>query len=230
MMGSAFTYERAVLHQDYRLGACVNTLDHSLTRSKPNLLLHICCAPCSTHVIELLREEFAITVFFYNPNIYPPQEHHHRLREARRLCRRLGVDFLAGGYDVQRWSRRMKGRRRDSEGGPYCSVCFWIRLARTARFAQERDFDYFATSLTISPHKDAGVIQRAGHKAARVYGARFYAADFKKRDGFRRSCQLSEKFGLYRQDYCGCVHSLHEREHRRAAEIGHEETKAGKEK
>ncbi len=192
-------------------GVAVNTLDRSQIHSKPSLLLHICCAPCATHVIDLLREEFAITAFFYNPNIYPRRERHRRLQEARQLCKRLGVDFLAGDTDAGQWLRRMRGRRQDFEGGPHCSICFWIRLAHTADVAQNRDFDYFATTLTVSPHKDVTAVNRMGQKAGRGSRSKFYPADFKKQDGFQHSCRLSQEYGLYRQNYCGCVYSLGER-------------------
>jgi predicted adenine nucleotide alpha hydrolase (AANH) superfamily ATPase len=190
------------------------TDDRSNTR--PELLLHICCAPCSTHVIEVLRENFRVSGFFYNPNVFPPEEQEDRRDEVRRLCRRLGLRLLEGELDAHVWNRRMRGRQRDREGGPHCSVCFWIRLWRTAQEARRRGFKYFSTTLTVSPHKDAGAIHHMGELAARRAGVRFYGEDFKKKDGFRRSCRLSEKYHLYRQDYCGCLYSLRERRERRS--------------
>jgi hypothetical protein len=187
---------------------------------RPRLLLHICCAPCSTHVIEVLRPQFRVSGFFYNPNIFPPRERTRRLEEARRLCRRLNVPFFEGPPDDRMWNRRMRGRQQDREGGPSCSVCFWIRLWRTAQEARRRDREYFATTLTISPHKNAAAVHRMGRKAARRSGVRFYARDFKKEDGFRRSCRLSERYHLYRQDYCGCLYSLRERRGLRTAGNG----------
>jgi predicted adenine nucleotide alpha hydrolase (AANH) superfamily ATPase len=178
-------------------------------------MLHICCAPCATHVLETLRREFAITAFFYNPNIHPPQERLRRAEEARDLCRQIGIEIVLTDEDADEWSRRMRGRGSDKEGGAHCSVCFWIRLARTAAEAQGRGLEYFATTLTISPHKNAEIINRLGHKAARHKKVIFYPADFKKGDGFRKSCRLSREYGLYRQDYCGCADSLREREERR---------------
>jgi predicted adenine nucleotide alpha hydrolase (AANH) superfamily ATPase len=179
--------------------------------ARPELLLHICCAPCSTHVIEILRPHFRVSGFFYNPNIHPPGERNRRLEEARRLCRRLDLPLYSDRSDVRAWSRRMRGRERDREGGPYCSVCYWIRLQRTAREAHRRSMEFFATTLTISPHKDAAAIHHMGELAARRFGVRFLARDFKKQDGFGRSCRLSELYHLYRQDYCGCRYSLRER-------------------
>jgi predicted adenine nucleotide alpha hydrolase (AANH) superfamily ATPase len=184
--------------------------------TKPSLLLHVCCAPCATYVIELLQRKHAVTAFFYNPNIYPPREHLRRAEEARDLCRRLGVSFVIDGRGAERWARRMSGRGRDMEGGAHCSVCFWIRLARTAAEARQKGFAYFATTLTISPHKNAAAVNRMGEMAARRMGTGFYSADFKKSDGFKKSCRLSRTYGLYRQDYCGCVYSLRERNVRRA--------------
>jgi len=178
---------------------------------KPSLLLHVCCAPCSTQVIDLLRGAFEITAFFYNPNISPPAEYLRRADEAGRLCKRLGVGFMAGDYDARRWSQRMRGRERDHEGGAHCSVCFRIRLANAAAVAEKRGCDYFATTLTVSPHKNARAINRIGERVARDMRVNFYPADFKKGNGFKKSCQLSRRYGLYRQDYCGCIFSLRER-------------------
>jgi len=178
---------------------------------RPELLLHICCAPCSTHVIEVLRDDFRLSGFFYNPNIFPPQEQDRRLDEARRLCRRMDLTFFAGRSDAQVWSRRMRGREQDREGGPYCSVCFWIRLWHTAQEARRRGMGFFATTLTVSPHKNAAAIHHMGELAARRSGVQFYGQDFKKQDGFQRSCRLSQRYHLYRQDYCGCLYSLRER-------------------
>jgi len=184
--------------------------------SRPSLLLHVCCAPCATHVIELLKEQFAVTAFFYNPNIYPFKERLHRAREANDLCQKLGVEIITDVEKSHDWSRRMKGRRRDREGGSYCTVCFRIRLAQAAAVAEQGKFDYFASTLSVSPHKEVQIINRVGNKVARGLRTRFYSADFKKQNGFKKSCQLSQKYGLYRQDYCGCVYSLRERDERKA--------------
>ena len=188
--------------------------------SKPSLLLHICCAPCATHVIETLRRRFEVTAFFYNPNIHPPQERLRRAEEARELCRQMGIEIVLADEDADKWSRRMRGRGSDWEGGAHCSVCFWMRLARTAGQARELGLKYFATTLTISPHKKAEIINRVGHKVARHKKVIFFPADFKKEDGFKKSCQLSQDYGLYRQDYCGCVYSLRDREIGKAAASG----------
>jgi len=188
--------------------------------TRPELLLHICCGPCSTHVIDVLRDRFRVTGFFYNPNIFPSRERQRRLDDVRRLCRRLDLRLYEGPPDADIWNRRLRGRRYDREGGPHCSVCFWIRLWRTAQEAQRRSFEFFATTLTVSPHKNATAIHHMGELAARRAGVKFHGEDFKKRDGFRRSCQLSEEYHLYRQDYCGCFYSLKERQERRSARAG----------
>ncbi len=187
------------------------------SNARPELLLHICCGPCSTHVIDILRDRFQVTGFFYNPNIFPARERQRRLDEVRRLCRRLGLRLYRGPSDADIWERKLRGREHDREGGPHCSVCFWMRLQRTAQEARRRGFEFFATTLTVSPHKSAAAIHHMGQLAARRVGIGFHAEDFKKRDGFRHSCQLSEEYHLYRQDYCGCLYSLRERQERRAA-------------
>jgi predicted adenine nucleotide alpha hydrolase (AANH) superfamily ATPase len=190
------------------------------SNDRPGLLLHICCAPCSTHVIDVLSQDFRTSGFFYNPNIYPPREQVRRLEETRWLCRRLGLPLFEDRSDTQVWSRRMRGREGDYEGGPYCSVCFWIRLWRTAREAQRRGFPFLATTLTISPHKNAAAVNHMGELAARRAGIRFCGRDFKKGDGFLHSCRLSERYHLYRQDYCGCRYSLRERRGPRSDDRG----------
>jgi len=219
-MGSACPFDRLAFSRGIIRERAVRSPGETKTGSKARLLLHICCAPCSTHVIDILQDEFDITAFFYNPNIYPPKEHVLRAQEAQRFCRRLGIEIFTDEYDPSNWLRRMRGRRLDREGGPHCAVCFWIRLARTAAVAEEEGFDYFATTLTVSPHKDAEMINRMGQRAARGRKTEFYPADFKKKDGFKKSCRLSQKYDLYRQDYCGCVYSLEERNGRKIGVSG----------
>jgi predicted adenine nucleotide alpha hydrolase (AANH) superfamily ATPase len=198
----------------------VNEPGNQRTDSRPGLFLHVCCAPCSAHVIDVLSRDYRVGVFFYNPNIYPPEEYQRRAQEVQRLCRHLGADVLLGPYDATLWARRLRGRSSHREGGPHCAVCFWMRLRRTATEAGSQGYGIFATTLTVSPHKDAGLINRLGEKAARGQGVRFHQADFKKQDGYVHSCQLSRELGLYRQDYCGCVHSLRERRDRKKADAG----------
>jgi len=171
---------------------------------KPKLLLHVCCAPCATHVIEMLKEGFDTTAYFYNPNIRPEEEYKLRLENLKKL----GVTFVEGKYDVDAWFNATKGYESEPEGGARCEICYRLRMEEAARFAKENNFVYFATTLTISPHKSARVINSIGEELSKKYGVKFYSADFKKKNGFKKSVELSKKHGLYRQRYCGCVFSM----------------------
>jgi len=177
------------------------------SKNKKRLLLHTCCAPCSTYVVELLRPEFDVTAYFYNPNIHPREEYETRLSDMKRICQRLGIDLVRGGYEVEEWFQTVKGLETEKEGGKRCTVCFYLRLDKTAAFARDCSYGYYATTLTISPHKDAKVINQIGREFQEKYGINFYEADFNKKGGFKRSCQLSKEYGLYRQNYCGCIFS-----------------------
>ena len=175
--------------------------------SKPSLLLHVCCAPCSTHVAEVLKGPYEVTGYFYNPNIHPQAEYKTRRDEIRGYAEKIGLRCLFGAYDVDRWFEAVKGHEEDPEGGDRCRICYRMRLKETARFARENSFDYFTTTLSISPRKKAEMINRIGEEVAREYGVGFHAADFKKKDGFKKSVEMSKRFGLYRQNYCGCIYS-----------------------
>ncbi|HLB05816.1 MAG TPA: epoxyqueuosine reductase QueH [Thermodesulfobacteriota bacterium] len=175
--------------------------------SRPGLLLHTCCAPCSTYVLELLREVFDLTLYFYDPNIHPREEYEARRDEMRRYAERLLIPFTEGPYDVDRWFEVTKGHESGSEGSERCFICYEMRLSKAARFARDNGFEYFGTVLSISPHKKAEKINEIGLQLAGEYGIKYLKADFKKRDGFKRSIALSKEHGLYRQDYCGCVYS-----------------------
>lgn len=170
----------------------------------PKLLLHVCCAPCATHIIETLKEDFELTAYFYNPNIHPEEEYRLRLENLKKL----GVTFVEGKYDIDVWFNATKGYEKEPEGGARCEICYRLRMGEAARFAKENNFAYFATTLTISPHKSARVINSIGEELSKKYGIKFYSADFKKRNGFKKSVELSKKHGLYRQSYCGCVFSM----------------------
>ena len=174
---------------------------------KEKLLLHGCCAPCSTHPVTLLREKFDVTLFFYNPNIHPDDEYYLRVAEMKKLSSEWQIPLIIGRYDTAAWFKAVSGHEDDPEGGPRCAICFRLRLDGTAGQAQAENFGWFATTLSVSPHKNADVINRIGRETAGQYGIRFYEANFKKRDGFRTSCEMSEEFGFYRQNYCGCVYS-----------------------
>lgn len=182
----------------------------------PTLLLHSCCAPCSSYVLEYLSQYFRITVFYYNPNIAPKAEYCHRVEEQKRLISRMPlvhpVQFLEGHYDPEEFYEAVRGLEQIPEGGARCRACFRLRLEEAARQAAEGDFDYFTTTLTISPMKDAQILNKTGMEAAEKYNAVWLPSDFKKKNGYRRSVELSQEYGLYRQDYCGCVFSRRERE------------------
>ncbi len=183
----------------------------------PRLLLHSCCAPCSSYVLEYLSDYFSITVFYYNPNITDAAEYEKRVAEQRRLIRELPVkhpvSFVEGTYDPERFLVLTKGMEEIPEGGERCRACFALRLFETAMLAEREGYDYFTTTLSISPLKDADAINEIGERVAAGYdGLQYLNADFKKRDGYKRSLELSEQYGLYRQDYCGCLYSKRERE------------------
>lgn len=183
---------------------------------KPRLLLHSCCAPCSSYVLERLNSAFDITVFYYNPNIAPAEEFELRAAEQIRLIEQMGlpgkIDFIKGEYDGDAFMRMCAGHENDPEGGERCTRCFRLRLAKTGQLAAERAFDYFTTTLSISPLKDAQRLNAIGSEFAQFYGVPYLLSDFKKKNGYKRSCELSALFGLYRQDYCGCIFSQMERE------------------
>ncbi|MEE9525027.1 MAG: epoxyqueuosine reductase QueH [Candidatus Woesearchaeota archaeon] len=164
------------------------------------LLLHTCCAPCSTHVIEELRKEYDVTLFFYNPCIEPINEYGRRLEEAEKYAEAMDIPIIVGDYDVIDWHNAVKGYEDDKEGGDRCSICFRFRLKKTAEVAKERGFDLFTTTLTVSPYKNAEVINEIGKEFNN-----FLERDFKK--GYMHSVELSKKYNLYRQNYCGCLFS-----------------------
>lgn len=176
----------------------------------PTLLLHSCCAPCSSYVLSYLAEYFSITVFYYNPNIYPENEYLYRVREVKRLIEELPVkniiSFVEGKYEPDRFFEMSKGYENEKEGGERCFKCYELRLKEAALIAESGDFDYFTTTLSISPHKNAEKLNEIGQKCA-VGKAKYLPSDFKKKNGFKESISLSEKYNLYRQNYCGCVFS-----------------------
>ncbi len=182
---------------------------------KPRLLLHSCCAPCSSYCLEYLKEHFAITVFYYNPNIAPEEEYRHRVEEQQRLIRELcgedQVQFLEGTYDPEHFYEAAKGLEMVPEGGERCTRCFELRLREAAKAAKEAGAEYFTTTLTISPLKDAQRLNEIGLRMAEeAGGAKWLVSDFKKNNGYKRSIELSEEYGLYRQNFCGCVFSRRE--------------------
>ena len=182
----------------------------------PSLLLHSCCGPCSSYVLEYLSRYFAITVFYYNPNIYPPEEYEHRVKEQQRFIAECTFDhpvqFVAGDYEPERFYDAVRTLEDCPEGGERCFVCYRLRLAEAAKLADELGCDYFTTTLSISPHKNAAKLNEIGEELAGITKARHLPSDFKKRGGYKRSVELSAEHGMYRQDYCGCVFSKRERE------------------
>ncbi len=184
----------------------------------PKLLLHVCCAPCATHCVNVLSRQFDVTAYFYNPNIYPPEEYELRFREVVRYAGQINLKLFTGGYDSRQWAEAVKGYENEREGGQRCSLCYKIRLAGAAQFARAQNIEYVATTLTVSPHKRADVINPIGEGVAEKYGLRFYGSDFKKNDGFKLSCQMSRELGLYRQNYCGCVFSYRGSVHKTRAQ------------
>ncbi len=186
---------------------------------RPRLLLHSCCGPCSSYVLEYLTQYFDITVFYYNPNISPAQEFQHRAAEQQKLISQMPlsgeVSCVIADYDPETFFAMAKGREEEPEGGSRCFDCYRLRLRKAAEAAKEGGYDYFTTTLSISPHKNAQVLNAIGRELAEEYGVSYLFSDFKKKNGYRRSCVLSEEYGLYRQDYCGCPFSKAEAEARR---------------
>ena len=191
-------------------------LDHTLEEIsrkeiRPSLLLQACCAPCSSYVLEYLNQYFQITVYFYNPNIASREEYLKRADELVRLMRETGADstvkFILADYEPEKFQALAHGKEDLPEGGARCYDCYRLRLEATADYAKDQSFDYFSTTLSVSPHKNATWINKIGEEMAKKYGVDYLYADFKKRDGYRRSVQLSKDHDLYRQDYCGCEFS-----------------------
>jgi hypothetical protein len=182
----------------------------------PKLLLHSCCAPCSSYVLEYLSQYFEITVYFYNPNIYPPLEYIRRVEEQDRLIQEMNfvhpVTLQTGAYEPQEFYRIVEGLEKEPEGGIRCFHCYELRLQEAAKIAQAGRFDYFTTTLSISPLKNADKLNEIGEKLGREYRVAYLPSDFKKKNGYKRSVELSKEHDLYRQDYCGCVFSQRERQ------------------
>ena len=188
---------------------------------RPRLLLQCCCAPCSSYVLEYLSQFFQIDLFFYNPNIDTAAEFDHRKTELWRLAAALGVEGkqIAPPYRPEEFLEAAAGLEDAPEGGPRCKKCFELRLERTAQAAAEGGYDYFTTTQTISPLKNAALLNAIGGRLAEQYGVPYLFSDFKKKEGYKRSIQLSAQHDLYRQDYCGCRFSKEQREQEKAQNI-----------
>jgi len=173
-------------------------------RHRSRLLLHVCCAPCSTACIERLASEYQVVLFWYNPNITDRDEHGRRLREARRYARIVGVELIEGPHDTDRWEAAVEGLLNEPEGGRRCDACFRLRLQVAAEAARERGIEQLTTTLTLGPHKPLAKVLAAAEQALEGGPVTYLPIDFKKQAGFERSLQLSRKHNLYRQDFCGC--------------------------
>lgn len=177
----------------------------------PTILLHSCCAPCSSHVITFLKDYFDITIIYYNPNIYPYEEYKKRKDEQIRLLNEIKsknkLNIIDCDYDNNIYEETIKGLEKEKEGGSRCYKCFWLRLDKTAQIAKENNYDYFSTTLTISPYKNSTVINEIGKELETIYNITWLYSDYKKKDGYKKSIQLSKEYNLYRQNYCGCIYS-----------------------
>lgn len=178
----------------------------------PKLLLHSCCGPCSSYVISFLSNYFDITIVYYNPNIEPKSEYEHRKREQLRLIKEIKtknkLDFIDSDYDNNLYREFIKGLETEPEGGKRCIKCFQLRLDYTASLAHKLNYDYFGTTLSVSPYKNALILNNLGNALEKKYHVKWLVSDFKKRDGYKKSIELSKEYNLYRQHYCGCLFSI----------------------
>ncbi len=195
-----------------------NVLDETikgLNGEKKKLLLHVCCGPCSSYVLEYLNNYFDITIYYYNPNIDTLEEFNKRTDEVKRLVDEApfakGVEVIVAPYEKELFESLAKGLEDEPEGGARCKKCYYLRLRKTAEYAKANKFDYFTTTLSISPYKDADSLNEIGKKLSDEFNIDYLYSDFKKKNGYKRSIELSHIFNLYRQDYCGCVYSKIER-------------------
>jgi predicted adenine nucleotide alpha hydrolase (AANH) superfamily ATPase len=175
---------------------------------RPKMLVHICCAPDALYVMDLLRSDYDVSGFFYNPNIHPHKEYDLRLQETQKVADRLGFELIEGPYEDSRWHKITAKFKDEPEKGRRCDVCYALRLEKTAKKAEELGFGFFTTVMSLSPWKKADAMNKIGKMFGRRYKIEFLAANFKKKDGFKKSVDLSKKSGLYRQDYCGCLYSI----------------------
>lgn len=189
---------------------------HITNGDTPSLLLHSCCAPCSSYVLEYLSKYFKICVFYYNPNIYPDEEYFKRVKEQQEFIKNFPsentISFIEGIFDKKAFYDKARGLEDIKEGGERCFRCYKLRLEETAKKAVELNFDYFTTTLSVSPLKNAEKLNEIGLLLENEYGVKYLVSDFKKKNGYKRSVEISREYGMYRQDYCGCIFSKTERE------------------
>ena len=178
----------------------------------PKILLHSCCAPCSSQVITLLTEYFDITILYYNPNIYPKDEYIKRKEEQIKLINEIEhknkIDIIDCDYENNIYENTIKGLENEAEGGKRCQQCFILRLEKTAQIEKKLNYNYFSTTLTVSPHKNSTIINNIGYELEKKYNIKWLPSDYKKEEGYKKSIELSKKYNLYRQDYCGCKYSI----------------------
>lgn len=195
--------------QESYYNLCLKELANLKERKK--ILLHSCCAPCSSHVITFLTKYFDITILYYNPNISPIEEYNKRKEEQIKLINEIKtegkIDIIDCDYDNDIYENKIKGYEECPERGARCTICFNLRLEKTAKIALDKNYDYFCSTLTVSPYKNAPLINQIGEKLSKKYNIKWLYSDFKKADGYKKSIELSKKYNLYRQDYCGCVYS-----------------------
>ena len=183
----------------------INNLDY-----RPKLLLHSCCGPCSSYTLSVLVNYFDITIYFYNPIIYPYEEYNKRLKEQIKLINELNCNIktVETSYDDIDYYKYVSGYENDKEGGTRCHLCYRYRLENTFKYAKENGFDYVTTTLSVSPYKNSKVLNEIGKDLESIYNIKWLYSDFKKKDGYKKSIELSKKYNLYRQDYCGCKYSI----------------------
>lgn len=212
--------------QNYHLKMLEMIKEYCGENKVPRLLLHSCCAPCSSYCLELLSQHFAVTVFYYNPNIYPPEEYEMRVEEQDRFVKafpaKYPISFVEGTYDTAKFYEMAKGMEQLKEGGERCFACYEMRLRESAEYAKEQGFDFFTTTLSISPLKNAEKLNEIGQKLELEYDIKYLYSDFKKQNGYKRSTEISNEYDMYRQYYCGCVYSKKQRDDEIAAREEHE--------
>lgn len=196
------------MHESYHK-LCLKELEN--IKGRPRILLHSCCAPCSSWVITFLTKYFDITILYYNPNISPIDEYEKRKAEQIRLINEIEhegkIDIIDSDYDNDIYEEKIKGYETCPERGARCTICFNLRLEKTAQIAAQERYDYFCSTLTVSPYKNANLINEIGKKLSQKYKVKWLYSDFKKNEGYKHSIELSKKYNLYRQDYCGCIYS-----------------------
>jgi predicted adenine nucleotide alpha hydrolase (AANH) superfamily ATPase len=177
-------------------------------KKRKKMLLHVCCANCAMYPVDILKKEFHITLFFYNPNIHPEDEYEKRFYYFKKVSDIYKLPSITGKYDIEYWFDITKLHKNEPEGGRRCEICFRMRLEKAAETAMKNNLDIIATTLSVSPHKNAKTINKIGVEISEKHNIQFYPADFKKNDGFKKTTEMSKKYNFYRQDYCGCIYSM----------------------